>query len=216
MTSPAPRLSRWLGLVAGLVVLALAVAAHEVGWRNLLLTPDQRGRMLLGEGRAGEAAEAFRDPGWRGAALFRAGDFKGAAQVFGGLDTAEGAYDQGNALVMLGKYSEAVGRYDRALALRPDFADAMANRDIARIRAERMKAEGGVTDDTESAPDQIVYDKTQKGGEDTSVEGASQPMSDEAVRAMWLRGVETRPADFLKVKFAYQLQGAEGAGEPKP
>jgi len=30
------------------------------------------------------------------------------------MDTAEAAYDQGNALLMLGKYEDAVGRYDRA------------------------------------------------------------------------------------------------------
>ena len=146
-------------------------------------------------------------------ASFRAGDFKTAAQRLASIDTAEGAYDAGTALVMLGKYDEAVKRYDRGLDLRPGWAEAEANREIARVRAERMKAEGGVTDDTESAPDQIVYDKTRKGGADTTVAGG-QPMSNEAVRAMWLKRVETRPADFLKAKFAYQLQD-QPAGTPQ-
>jgi Ca-activated chloride channel family protein len=197
-------------IVTALVLAALGIAGCWTGWKDLWLTPDQRGRVLVDHGRPAEAADAFRDPLWRGVASFRAGDFKTAAQRLGSIDTAEGAYDAGTALVMLGKYDEAVKRYDRALELRPDWAEAAANREIARIRAERIKAEGGVTDDTESAPDQIVYDKSKKGGAETTVVGG-QSMSNEAVRAMWLKRVQTRPADFLKAKFAYQLQ-AQAAG----
>jgi Ca-activated chloride channel homolog len=32
------------------------------------------------------------------------------------MDSPEAAFDQGNALVMLGKYDEAITRYDRALS----------------------------------------------------------------------------------------------------
>ncbi|AZO81143.1 hypothetical protein B5U98_07530 [Bosea sp. Tri-39] len=193
---------------------ALAGAAERLGWRNLFLASDQRGRILLDRSQPAAAAEAFRDPLWRGIALFRAGDFKSAAQAFAALDTAESAYDQGNALVMLGQYEGAVKRYDRALALRPGWPDAATNREIARIRGERTKAEGGVNDDTESKPDEIVYDKTKKGGEDTTLQEPGKAMSDDAVRALWLKQVQTRPADFLRVKFSYQLQSAAERSGP--
>jgi Ca-activated chloride channel family protein len=195
------------GVVIAVAAVALALTAWRVGWSRLLLTPDQQGRLRLERGDAAGAAENFRDPLWRGIAQFRAGHFKGAAQTLSGLDTAEGAYDGGNALVMLGKYDDAVKRYDRALELRPAWPDVEANREIARIRGERMKQEGGVTDNTESAPDEIVFDKTKKGGTESTV-AAQQAMSDQAVRAMWLKRVQTRPADFLRVKFSYQLQQA--------
>ncbi|KAB1072481.1 tetratricopeptide repeat protein [Methylobacterium planeticum] len=208
--------TRPYAVVSGILLLALAAAAGRVGWQNLFLTPDQRGRIQMARGHPGEAASAFRDPLWRGVALFRAGDFKGAAQAFGGTDTADGAYDQGNALVMLGKYDDAVKRYDRALALRPGWADAETNRGIARVRAERVRQAGGETGDTESSPDAIVFDKGKKGGTDTVVQGDAKPMSDEAVRAMWLKRVQTRPADFLRVKFAYQLQAESGATGTRP
>ncbi|MEA1834328.1 tetratricopeptide repeat protein [Methylobacterium durans] len=213
-----PRLlSHPYALVSLAVLLALGLAADRVGWANLLLTPDQRGSALMAHDAPGKAAAAFRDPLWRGVALFRAGDFKGAAQAFGGIETADGAYDQGNALVMLGRYDEAAARYDRALMLRPGWADAEANRAIARVRAERVRQEGGETGDTESSPDAIVFDKARKAGTDTVVQGEARPMSDEAVRALWLRRVQTRPADFLKVKFAYQLQAASAATTgPRP
>ncbi|CAN7145103.1 tetratricopeptide repeat protein [Bosea sp. LjRoot9] len=199
-----------IGIASG---IALLVAGHRLGWRDLWLTPDQRGRVLIGESRPADAAKAFRDPLWRGVALFRAGDFKGAAQAFATADTPSGAFDQGNALVMLGQYDDALKRYDRALALRPGWTAAFTNREIARVRGTRKKAEGGETGQTDSRPDEVVFDKTKKGGEDTSIE-AAMPMSDEAVRALWLKRVQTRPADFLRAKFAYQLRAQLGVAAP--
>ncbi|MBP2312646.1 tetratricopeptide repeat protein [Azospirillum soli] len=204
----------FVGLFVG-VLLTLIGAALLVGWRDLWATPDQRGRWLLERGRYAEAAGAFIDPMWRGVALMKAGNFKDAAPQFAGTDTAEAAYDQGNALVMLGKYDDAVARYDRALALRPGWADAEANRALARLRADRIRTQGGDEGDTEDDPDDVVYDKTKKdGGKDTETAGGA-PMSDEAIRALWLKRVQTQPADFLRARFAYQLQAApESGGSP--
>ncbi|EIM25372.1 tetratricopeptide repeat protein [Microvirga lotononidis] len=202
--------------IAGAVVIGLGILGAASGWRDLLLTPDQRGAWAMHEGRYQEAADAFVDPMRRGVALFRAGAFKEAAQALSGLDTAEAAYDQGNALVMLGQYDNAVGRYDRALQLRPGWAEAEANRTLARLRADRLKTTGGDMGDTDSRPDEVVFDPNKpKGseGKDDQVAGGT-PMSDEAVRALWLRGVQTKPADFLRAKFAYQLQSQSTPPNP--
>jgi Ca-activated chloride channel family protein len=206
----------WLpyAIAAGLTGLALVVAAERTGWRNLWMTPDQRGRVLMSRGRPAEAAEAFRDPLWRGVALFRAGDFKAAAEVLSRAGAAEGVYDRGNALVMLGKYEEAVGEYDKALKIHPDWPDASVNREIARARAAMLKATGGDIDDTEFGATQLVFDKAKKGGTDSTVEGAQPEMTDEAIRAIWLKRVQTRPADFLRARFAYQLQSGSAGDAP--
>lgn len=206
------RMAKLYGLIGIVGAVAILGAGLRTGWNALWLYPDQRGRVLLARNAPADAAEAFRDPLWRGVALYRAGDFKQASQAFAARDTAIGAFDQGNALVMLGQYEDAMKRYDRALALRPGWPEASRNREIARIRAERRKTRGGETDQTDSKPDEIVYDKDRKGGEDTTIEQAS-PMSDEAVRALWLKRVQTQPADFLRAKFAYQL-GAGSTGAP--
>ncbi len=201
----------FVGLFVG-VLLVLAGMAPLVGWTDLWATPDQRGRWLLERGRYAEAADVFTDPMWRGVASMKAGNFKDAAQRFAGTDTAEAAYDEGNALVMLGKYDDAVARYDRALALRPGWADAEANRTLARLRADRIRAKGGDEGDTEDDPDDVIYDKTKKNdGKDTETAGGT-PMSDEAIRALWLKRVQTQPADFLRARFAYQFQAAPDSG----
>jgi Ca-activated chloride channel family protein len=199
------RLVSTLAAIAGVTVVAIAATGWWVGQDDLWASADQRGRYLMRHDRYAEAADAFADPMWRGVALMKATDFKNAEPAFGGLDTAESAYDQGNALVMLGKYDEAITRYDRALALKPGWADAEANRTLAKLRAERVKKTGGDTGDKEQKADDVVYDKDKKnpGGMETQV---NSKMSNQAVRDLWLKRVQTRPADFLKARFLYQLQ----------
>ena len=204
--------------VAALTGLGLVLGAAWSGPADLFASPDQRARWRFEHGAYEAAAATFVNPLWRGVALFRAGDFKQAAQVLGGLDVAEAAYDHGNALVMLGQYNDAAARYSRALELRPGWPEAEANRTLARQRAERMRTTGGDTGDPASAPDQVVYDRTKKDaaqGEDTQV-GGGPAMSDEAARALWLRRVQTKPADFLRAKFAYQLQNPVAAPATEP
>ncbi len=209
--------SRAFAILGAVLVAALGIATWRIGWAGLWASPDQRGRYLFEHGRFGEAAQAFADPMWRGVAQMRAGDFKAAEATFAAVDTPEGAYDQGNALVMLGKYAEATTRYDHALERRPGWPQAEANRKIAQLRAERLKAPGADAGDQREGADEIVYDKDAKqpGGQETQISGAA--MDDEAVRALWLKRVQTKPADFLRARFAYQLeaqqQPANGAEE---
>jgi Ca-activated chloride channel family protein len=56
-------------------------------------------------------------------------------------------------------------------------------------------------------PDEIVVDdrpQQSRAPEEVEVVTDGQ-MSDEELQALWLRRVQTRPADFLRAKFAYQL-----------
>lgn len=194
-----------MAVVASLVVAALAIGIWQIGWADLWMTPDQRGRRLMAEQNYDEAAKTFADPMWTGVAHFRAGEFKEAAATLGGLATAAAAFDQGNALVMLGKYDEAVGRYDRALALRPGWPDAEANRTLAKLRAERVRQKGGDAGDQRVGADEIVYDKDKKDQEGQKTEITDTVMSDEASRAVWLKRLQSRPADFLRARFVNQL-----------
>ncbi|MEN8199441.1 MAG: tetratricopeptide repeat protein [Thermodesulfobacteriota bacterium] len=172
-----------------------------------LLTPDQLGYRLFSMGQFKEASGHFADPMWQGAALYREGMFKEAAGVYAGFDTPEAAFNHGNSLAMLGKYQEAVARYDRALELQPGWEDAVINREIAHGRAEMMKNEGGNMTGGKMGADEIVFDKTKSSPEDGTEEtDGGQQLSDTELREVWLRQVQTKPADFLRSKFAYQQQ----------
>jgi Ca-activated chloride channel family protein len=197
---------RLLPFIPVLGLLALGSTIAWYGSANVWASPDQRGRWLFDRGRYADAANTFLDPMWVGAALMKSGNFKDAASAFGGVDTAEAAYDQANALVMLGRYDDAVARYDRALTLRPGWTDATTNREIARLRADRVRATGADPNGMHQKPDSVVYDNTKKNKGPPDTADTTVPMTDAEIRLLWLKRVQTRPADFLRARFVYQLQ----------
>ena len=199
-----------VGLSMALFVAGLYCLASGNG---SLLTPDQLGYRLFARGLYQEAAEQFTDPIWKGVAHFKQGDFQKSEGVFSGLDTADAAFNHGNALVMQGKYEEAAERYSRALELSSDWEAAIVNRGIALARADSLKKEGGEMTGGRLAADEIVHSEgepTQSAGEEQT-EGV-QELSDAELRAVWLRQVQTKPADFLRVKFAYQHATRDARG----
>jgi Ca-activated chloride channel homolog len=199
------------------IALLLALVGASVwAWQsadgsfaNLWLTPDQQGAQLMERQRYAEAAKRFRDPLWRGVALYRDGQFKEAAAAFARADTPEAAFDRGNALLMHGKYSDAIASYDRALHQRSGWHEAQANRALAEARRKMLelpKGDAGGTGGQLEADEIVFDDRPQQSGDSQEVEVVSGgKMSDEQLQALWLRRVQTRPADFLRAKFAYQL-----------
>lgn len=184
--------------------MRVLVVLAALTWGGLWLTPDQRGRRHFQRDEFVEAAESFRDPLWQGAAWFRAGEFERAAGAFARRESAEACFNEGNARLMLGKYEAAIACYDRALARRPGWPEAQDNRDLAAARAAALDFQGGDTTGGELEADGFVFgDEPGDAGESTEVAGG-KPLSDQEIQALWLRRVQTRPADFLRSKFAYQ------------
>jgi Ca-activated chloride channel family protein len=179
------------------------------GWLGWWLTPDQQGQKLFDQGEFARAAEVFHDPGRRGVAYFRAGEFENAAVIFGRIPTAQAAYNRGNALIMLGRYEEAIESYEQALKLKPAWVEAEQNRDLAAARKEMLAPpetdDGGTGGQLEA--DEIVFDESGRVNRSDQEQEVQEggPMSDEEMRAIWLRRVQNDPADFLRTRFAYQL-----------
>jgi Ca-activated chloride channel homolog len=212
-------------LLRAVLFLAL-IGASAWAWQsaggsftNLWLTPDQRGERLMARQRYAEAAKHFRDPLRQGVALYRAGQFKEAAAAFARVDSAEAAFDRGNALVMVGKYSDAIASYGRALDRRPDWRAAQANRDLAEARRKMLeppKEDAGGTGGELKADEFVFDDRPKQSGDTQEVEVvAGGHISDEQLQALWLRRVQTKPADFLRAKFAYQFSRRQ-QGRPQP
>jgi len=181
---------------------------------NLWLTPDQQGRWLMDHGKFDAAAEHFTDPLWKGLAYYLNEDFEAAAEQLAQVmpKTPEIYFDLANAYAQQEDYKTALKYYDRALAMRFDYADAQTNRDLVQARYDRqqelakqrtqeqegdLKADKVVQDDT-PPPDQNEKNEHPRPNQDGL---ETMEMTD-----IWLDNVQTTPADFLKQKFQYQLQ----------
>lgn len=190
----------------------LIISLGTLTWSGLWMTPDQQGQRLMKKEEFEKAAKVFGDPMRKGTALYRAGEFEAAEQAFARVGTGEAEYNRGNCLLMQGKYDLAIERYDRALELSPGWEDVEVNRAIAVARAELKKNEGGEMGDQEVGADEIVFDKKKgSGGEETKLDDGKA--TDEAMQSLWLRKVQTKPSEFLKAKFSYQLVVGDEEGK---
>ncbi len=189
-------------------------SALALEWVDLWFTPDQQGQRLMDQGKYQHAAGKFTTPERIGAALFLAGDFEQAAAVLGRSGSAQAHYNRGNANTMLGEYDAAIAAYKNALAKRPSWPEAEQNLQIATLRKQALTPPeddfGGTGGMLEA--DEIVFDQTgrvNKSSSEQVIDAADQLLSEDAMRALWLRKVETRPADFLAARFSYQLATRE-------
>lgn len=204
---------------------ATAVDPPASHWfADLWLTPDQQGRLLMARGDYTGAAARFRSPQWKALAYYYAGDFMRAAEYFSRSDSDDALFNQANARAHARDYLRALRCYDRLLARSPDYPGASANR--ARVQAlvdeierlsESQQAEMGedTTDLQEGDPRAAEgTDETVWREREQEQLNADQVLADEALRDMWLRGVQRDPADFLAAKFGMQLQRAGAPEHP--
>ena len=196
-----------LAAAGGLLAVLLGLLAPPSVW----WTPDQRGMRLAARGEWEAAAEVFGDAMWRGVALYRAARFEEAALELARVDSPEGAFARGNALVLAGRYDEAIDAYAEALARRPGWEPAEANREIARLRAERLRPEGGEGTGGKLGADEVQISDSpgDRSSDEEVVEVQGEELDDAALQALWLRRLETSPADFLRTRFAYQAAKEE-------
>ncbi|MFI4941792.1 MAG: tetratricopeptide repeat protein, partial [Burkholderiales bacterium] len=208
---------RWAALFACCWLCPAASEGADFHVTDLWATRDQQGRYHFERGEFQRAAELFRDPMWKGTACYRAGDYACAVDAFARVDSPEAWYDLGNAYARQGELALALQAYDKALAARPGFGDAKANRDRVASRIPKPKPdddEKGAADPNQK-PDEVQFDDTGKKGKRGEVE--LKHLTDEQIDQIWLRGVQTSPADFLRQKFAVQASQARRAErKPKP
>lgn len=188
------------------------------GFINLWLTPDQQGRFFFERGNFTKAAERFEDPLWKGIAYYVNEDFKNAVTQFSQINTPEAYFNLGNAYAHLGDYKTAIKSYDRVLGMKPDFTNAQLNREIVQARLEKekeLKKEREQEQTGQMKPDDTIIEENRPSDRNDDRNQQQLNLFDTGkaeLAELWLRNVQTTPADFLKQKFQYQLEQTEVGG----
>lgn len=151
-------------------------SSYAFGLDDIWLTKDQQAQRQLNNGDAKKAAEQFNSPEWKASAQYRAGDYAAAAESFSKIDTANGHYNQGNALAKSGKLQDAITAYDEALKRDPNIEDAKKNRDLAE---KLLKQEQQKNDQNKDNKDKNDQDKKQDDKKDSDSRDGKQDQKNE-------------------------------------
>lgn len=137
----------WLMCLPLFALPLMSPNAQAGFWDDLWQTPDQQGQKALADQQPEIAAQLFKDPAWRGTALYRAGDYSAALEAFKHNQSSDSLYNQGNSLMQLGKVEAAIDAYKQALEQNPDNADAAANLELAQRLLEQQQQQSDNGDD---------------------------------------------------------------------
>jgi Ca-activated chloride channel homolog len=117
------------GILVFLLVLILPMpqTSYAFGWQDLWATKDQQAQQAFKNKQFEQAAEQFQSTEWKAAAQYKAGQYQQAAEALKPIETANGFYNQGNALAKAGQLKEAKQAYEKSLKLKPNDDDAQYN-----------------------------------------------------------------------------------------
>ena len=127
--------------------------AQAMSFTDLWLRPDQQGLRLLQQNKPLLAVEHFSDPLWQGVALYRAGDYAGAARRFAEVNSASAHYNRGNALAMNGELEAAIDAWEQALELQPELEAAAQNKALVEQLLEQQRAQAEAEAEAEHPPE---------------------------------------------------------------
>jgi Ca-activated chloride channel family protein len=143
-------------------------------WRNLWLRPDQQAYRALQDGDPAAAARMFEDTQWRGSARYRSGDFSGAVSDFAEDSSARGLYNQGNALARLGRYPEAIERYEQVLQENPQQQEAAFNKALVEKLMEQQNQQEQAEQEQQNQQQQQQSQESQSSDSDEQQEQDQQ------------------------------------------
>jgi len=209
---------RYSLLIFFVSVLMFVFPAHahskDFEFMNLWLSPDQQGRYYFESGNYDEAAKRFKDSLWKGVSYYSNENFEAAIGEFVKVNTPEGYFNLGNAYAHSENYEEAVRSYKISIRLKPDYKEALVNLELVQSLIEKKKKEEGEQEqegDPSFEADEIKFDEKGKKGKKGEIEQSM--FTEEQIAEMWMRNIQTSPADFLKMKFSIQTRNGKRENE---
>lgn len=153
----------------------------------------------------------------QGTQAYRRGDFARAAQLYGGVGSADAHYNRGNALAKAGQYPQAIDAYDQALRQQPRMADALANKRAVKAAMDRKPPKGPKQEqkNPNQKPDDGQGGKpSQQGGQGDakappqppSQDQSGQSQADDPAASKGDKPKEQKPADVEAQKAADAAQ----------
>ncbi|MCE9679530.1 VWA domain-containing protein [Shewanella sp. AS1] len=146
--------------IACILLFPMQNPVYANSWQHPWQTDNQRAMQAYQQGDFANAAKLFKEPNWQASAHYRNGDYQQALKLYEQDESATGLYNQGNSLMQMQKFDEAIERYQAALTKNPDLNEAKAN----LKQAEKLKQEQGQQQEQNSQGDsQSEQDKSQSG-----------------------------------------------------
>ncbi|MEG3753924.1 vWA domain-containing protein [Psychromonas arctica] len=129
-------------------------------WEN----SQQNAYQAFKAGNYKSAGEQFEDPSWKASALFKDKQYQQAEAIYKNQkekmpNDTNNLYNLGNAQAMQQKYKQALASYNAALAIKPDFAEALANKKAVEDLLKQQ-------DQQENQQDQQSSDQQQQNQQD--------------------------------------------------
>lgn len=176
---------------------------------NLWMTNDQQGRYYFEEGDYEKAAEKFEDNVWKGISFYKSEKYEDAINQFAMTNNAESNFYLGNSYAQIKNYELAKNSYKEAIAQKNNFQEADYNLKlieeiIRKIEEAKKKEDDERSPDTHYSADEIVFDKDNDKGKEGEID--KQKIKKEKMADIWMRNIQTSPAEFLQRKFYQQTE----------
>lgn len=121
-------------------ILAIAfVLMSSNAYAGFFLNDNQEGLRAFNGQNYVEASRRFNDANWQGASFYRAGDYQKAFDAYKKDNSAEGMYNQGNALAKGGKIDEAIAKYEAVLTMDENHEDAKFNLEYLKRQKQQQQ-----------------------------------------------------------------------------
>ncbi len=168
--------------IALLLLLPLPKNSYAFEWRDLWRNQDQQAQQAYQNQQFDQAAKLFENTDWKAAAHYKAGEYDKALESIASTkqeDNPLRAYNEGNALAQSGKLEEAIKAYEKALALKPDDADAKYNKELVEKELEKQKQqqEQQKNEQQQQSKEDSEQDKSKQG--DKSDQSGQQQKSEQ-------------------------------------